>query len=254
MNDQNQSAIVTGGTSGLGAAVAIALKDRGINVGIIDLDEKNGNKTADKIGAIFAKCDVGDADSVTHALSSLRSVNGQESICVNCAGIALALPTLKSDKPHDPKQFEQIIRTNLIGTFNVASQSAAGMIKMAPKGEDYSRGVIVNTSSMAAFDGQIGHVAYSASKAGIVGLTLPMARDLARDGIRVITIAPGIFSTSMASNIKTKHKKKLLENQAFPKRLGKPNEFASLVLHCIDNKMLNGETIRLDAGFRMPPK
>ena len=125
---------------------------------------------------------------------------------------------------------------------------------MAPKGEDYSRGVIVNTSSMAAFGGQIGHVAYSASKAGIVGLTLPMARDLARDGIRVITIAPGIFSTSMASNIKTKHKKKLLENQAFPKRLGKPNEFASLVLHCIDNKMLNGETIRLDAGFRMPPK
>ena len=173
---------------------------------------------------------------------------------MNCAGIALALPTGQLDKPHDPKLFEQIIRTNLIGTFNVSSQSAAGMTRLEPKEDDNSRGLIVNTSSMAAYEGQIGHAAYSASKAGIVGLTLPMACDLARDGIRVITIAPGIFSTSMARNIKEKHKRKILESQAFPKRLGKPQEFASLVLQCLDNKMLNGETIRLDAGCRMPPK
>lgn len=254
MSDQNQSAIITGGSSGLGAAVAIALKNRGIRVGILDLDEKNGIRTAKEIGAIFAKCDVGDATSVQEALYSVRAINGQESICVNCAGIAIAMPTIKLDQPHDPKLFEKTIRTNLIGTFNVASQSAAGMTKLPHGGEDRSRGVIVNTSSMAAFEGQIGHAAYSASKAGIVGLTLPMARDLARDGIRVMTIAPGMFNTSMASEIKEKHKRKILENQAFPKRQGKTNEFASLVIQCIDNPMLNGETIRLDAGCRMPPK
>ena len=254
MSDQNQSAIITGGSSGLGAAVAIALKNRGIRVGILDLDEKNGIRIAKEIGAIFAKCDVGDATSVQEALYSVRAINGQESICVNCAGIAIAMPTIKLDQPHDPKLFEKTIRTNLIGTFNVASQSAAGMTKLPHGGEDRSRGVIVNTSSMAAFEGQIGHAAYSASKAGIVGLTLPMARDLARDGIRVMTIAPGIFNTSMASEIKEKHKRKILENQAFPKRQGKTNEFASLVIQCIDNPMLNGETIRLDAGCRMPPK
>ena len=208
MSDQNQSAIITGGSSGLGAAVAIALKNRGIRVGILDLDEKNGIRIAKEIGAIFAKCDVGDATSVQEALYSVRAINGQESICVNCAGIAIAMPTIKLDQPHDPKLFEKTIRTNLIGTFNVASQSAAGMTKLPHGGEDRSRGVIVNTSSMAAFEGQIGHAAYSASKAGIVGLTLPMARDLARDGIRVMTIAPGMFNTSMASEIKEKHKEK----------------------------------------------
>ena len=254
MSDQNQSAIVTGGTSGLGAAVAIALKNRGIKVGILDLDEKNGIQTANEIGAIFAKCDVGDAASVQDALSSVRAINGQERICMNCAGIALALPTVRLDQPHDPKLFEKTIRTNLIGTFNVASQSAAGMTKLPHEDEDCSRGVIINTSSMAAFEGQIGHAAYSASKAGIVGLTLPMARDLAIYGIRVITIAPGMFSTPMASDIKEKHKRTILDNQAFPKRLGKTDEFASLVLQCIDNPMLNGETIRLDAGCRMPPR
>ena len=254
MSDQNQSAIVTGGTSGLGAAVAIALKNRGIKVGILDLDEKNGIQTAKKIGAIFAKCDVGDATSVQEALCSVRAINGQERICVNCAGIALAVPTVRLDQAHDPKLFEKTIKTNLIGTFNVASQSAAGMAKLPHEDEDCSRGVIVNTSSMAAFEGQIGHAAYSASKAGVVGLTLPMARDLAIDGIRVMTIAPGMFSTPMASDIKEKHKRTILENQAFPKRLGKTNEFASLVLQCIDNPMLNGETIRLDAGCRMPPR
>ena len=254
MDEQNQSAIVTGGTSGLGAAVASALTDRGVRVGILDSNEKSGVPAAAKIGAIFAKCDVGEAKSVKDALYSVRAVIGQESICVNCAGVALALPTVKSGKPHDPNLFEKIIKTNLIGTFNVASQSAAGMTKLPLKGRDHSRGVIINTSSMAAFEGQIGHAAYSASKAGIVGLTLPMARDLARDCIRVMTIAPGIFSTSMASNIEDKYKRKILESQAYPKRLGKPEEFASLVLHCLDNTMLNGETIRLDAGCRMPPK
>ena len=254
MSDQNQSAIVTGGTSGLGAAVAIALKNRGIKVGILDLDEKNGIQTAKKIGAVFANCDVGDASSVHEALCSVRAINGQERICMNCAGIALALPPVRLDQPHDPKLFEKTIRTNLIGTFNVASQSAAGMTKLPHEDEDCSRGVIINTSSMAAFEGQIGHAAYSASKAGIVGLTLPMARDLAIYGIRVITIAPGMFSTPMASDIKEKHKRTILDNQAFPKRLGKTDEFASLVLQCIDNPMLNGETIRLDAGCRMPPR
>ena len=233
MSDQNQSAIITGGSSGLGAAVAIALKNRGIRVGILDLDEKNGIRIAKEIGAIFAKCDVGDATSVQEALYSVRAINGQESICVNCAGIAIAMPTIKLDQPHDSKLFEKTIRTNLIGTFNVASQSAAGMTKLPHGGEDRSRGVIVNTSSMAAFEGQIGHAAYSASKAGIVGLTLPMARDLARDGIRVMTIAPGLFNTSMASEIKEKHKRKILENQTFPKRLGKTNEFARLLFNVL---------------------
>lgn len=254
MEVKQRVAIVTGGASGLGAAVVVALRKRGVDVAIFDLDREAGIVLAENLGAIFISCDVSDSDDVCHALSKARDILGQETICVNCAGVALAHPTLFRGIPHDLTLFEKIIRINLIGTFNVASQSAAGMARGAALSEDGERGVIVNTASMAAFEGQIGHAAYSASKAGIVGLTLPMARDLARDGIRVITVAPGMFETPMATELSDHLRTAIFDNSAFPKRFGKPEEFAAFVMQCIDNPMLNGTTVRLDAGCRMPPK
>ena len=254
MSDVSRVAVVTGAASGLGAAVAEALRRRGTEVALLDLDRERGEARAEALGGVFAHCDVGDPDSVRTALETVRGQLGQERICVNCAGIALARTTLYRGAAHDPASFDSVVRINLMGTFNMASQSAAGMATHAPLGPDGDRGVIVNTASMAAFDGQIGHAAYAASKAGIVGMTLPMARDLARYGIRVVTVAPGMFETPMATDLPEKHRQTVIDNQAFLKRLGKPAEFAAMVLHCIDNPMLNGETVRLDAGCRMPPR
>ena len=252
--DAGVSAVVTGGASGLGRAVVEALAREGVRVGILDRDAQAGRAVATGLGGAFAACDVSDAGSVSEALGSLRGANGQERICVNCAGIAPAIRTVSRTGAHDPAAFAQVIGINLVGTFNVASQSAAGMAGLDPLGEDGERGVIVNTASIAAWDGQIGQIAYAASKAGVAGMTLPMARDLARSGIRVMGIAPGIFGTAMVTGFPDELQAALAAHAQFPPRLGKPGEFAALVRHIIENPMLNGEVIRLDAATRMPPK
>ncbi len=248
------AAVVTGAASGLGAAVARDLSRQGARVAILDMNDESGLALAETIGGQYANCDVSDATSVETALKTVRAAHGQERICVNCAGVAVAQTTLNKGRPHDPALFAKIIRINLIGTFNVASQSAAGMATIEPLDADGERGVIVNTASIAAFDGQIGHAAYSASKAGVAGMTLPMARDLAREGIRVLSVAPGMFATPMAADLPERRTQSMFANMPFPSRLGEPSEFAALVSHCIENPMLNGETIRIDGGCRMPPK
>lgn len=249
------SAIVTGGASGLGLAVAQLLAAKGVTVGILDMNEEAGVAIAEELGGIFAHCDVSDSASVTAALATIRNANGQERICVNCAGIAPAARTVSREGAHDPALFFKVCGINLIGTFNVASQSAAGMASIEPAdGEDGERGVIINTASIAAWDGQIGQLAYATSKAGVVGMTLPMARDLARSGIRVMAIAPGIFATAMVKAFPQEVQDALANHSQFPARLGNPDEFAALVCHIAENSMLNGEVIRLDAATRMPPK
>jgi len=250
----NTPAIVTGGSSGLGAAVARMLASAGIPVGILDLNAEAGAAFAKEIGASFARCDVADSLSVTAALEQVRSLHGQERICINCAGIAPAARTVSKGLPHDPGLFAKVVSVNLVGSFNVASQSAAGMSGGEPIGDDGERGVIINTASIAAFEGQIGEIAYAASKAGIVGMTLPMARDLAKSGIRVAAIAPGIFATQMVSGFSAEVQEALVQTAEFPRRLGRPEEFASLVRHIVENPMINGEIIRLDAAVRMGSK
>ncbi len=252
--DSHVTAIVTGGASGLGAAVARKFSRLGASVAVLDMDDGRGEELAGSIGGFYTHCDVGDTLSVASALDTVRAALGRERICINCAGIAIARTTLHKGDPHDAAVFERVLRINLMGTFNVASQSAAGMAALEPMNSDGERGVIVNTASIAAFDGQIGHVAYSASKSGVVGMTLPMARDLARHGIRVLAIAPGMFETPMAVDLPEHLKQSVIENIPFPARLGDPEEFADLVTHCVENPMLNGETIRIDGGCRMPPK
>ena len=247
------SAIVTGGASGLGLAVAQALAETGVRVGLLDMNAEAGEAEAARIGGAFAQCDVSDPASVTAALESLRARHGQERICVNCAGIAPAHRSVSKHGAHDPALFAKVCGINLIGTFNVATQSAAGMAATEALAEG-ERGVIVNTASIAAWDGQVGQLAYAASKAGVAGMTLPMARDLARSGIRVMGIAPGIFGTAMVGAFPQEVQDALAQHAQFPPRLGRPEEFASLVRHIAENAMLNGEVIRLDAGTRMPPK
>jgi len=240
-------AVVTGGGSGLGAAVAKFLADKGLPVGIIDLvDGQDGHS--------FAKADITDAKAVETALSTLRKTQGQERICVNCAGIATGAKTVSRGAFHDPELFAKTVNINLIGTFNVASQSAAGMASQEPLNDDGERGVIINTASIAAFDGAIGQIAYAASKAGVAGMTLPMARDLTQVGVRVMTIAPGIFKTPMVTGMSEELQEALASNIPFPQRLGDPQEFAKLVHHIASNPMLNGETIRLDGATRLTAK
>ena len=247
-------AVVTGGSSGLGAAVVRMLASAGVPTGVLDLNAEAGEAFAGEIGTAFARCDVSDSGSVREALTRLRSINGMERICVNCAGIAPAARTVSRDTPHDPSLFQKVIAVNLIGTFNVASQSAAGMSTQAPLNADGERGIIINTASIAAFEGQIGQVAYAASKAAVAGMTLPMARDLAKAGIRVVAIAPGIFQTHMVSGFPADVQEALAKSAEFPRRLGHPDEYASLVSHVIENTMINGEVIRLDAATRMATK
>jgi len=253
------SAVVTGGASGLGEGTARALAARGVKVAILDRDAERGRSVAGDIGGIAVEVDVTDADGVARALEQARAAHGQERITVNCAGIAWGAFTVQRERgtglvrAHDPDDFARVISINLIGTFFVASRSAAGMVTTDPVTEDGGRGVIIMTASVAGADGQIGQAAYGASKAGVMGLTLPMARDLARDGIRVVSIMPGLFETPMFDKLPEKVQQRLNATTVFPGRLGRPDDYAALALHICENEMLNGACIRLDGAVRLPP-
>ncbi len=248
------SAVITGGASGLGAAVATLLASKGAKVALLDMNAEAGEAKATELGGVFCQADVSDPASVAAALSKARATHGQERICVNCAGIAPAAKTVSRGAAHDPALFLKVISVNLMGTFNVASQSALGMAAADALNGDGERGVIINTASVAAFEGQIGQIAYGASKGGVAAMTLPMARDLAKSGIRVMAIAPGIFKTPMVAAFPQEVQDALATNIPFPSRLGTPEEFAALVCHMIENGFLNGEVVRLDGATRMQPR
>ena len=248
------SAVVTGGASGLGEAVVRYLRSKQVKTALFDRDDALGQQVADKTGSLFVKVDVSDAASVRQGFEEARQIQGQERLVVNCAGIAPAMKTVSRGTAHDPDVFAKVISINLIGSFQVASIGAEGMVSTDPVTTDGERGVIINTASVAAFDGQIGQSAYAASKAAVAGMTLPMARDLADKGIRVVSVAPGIFATPMLTSFPQEVQDALAAQIPFPARLGKPEEFAELVGHIAENEMLNGETIRLDGAIRMPPR
>lgn len=253
-NWSGHGAIVTGGASGLGAATAACLAEAGMKVTLFDLNEDRGSDLARAIGGNFARVNVADAASVAAGIDAAVAAHGVPRVLVNCAGIGDAAKTVSRGEPHDAALFDKVIRVNLIGSFNCASQVAARMVGADPVDDDGARGVIVNTASVAAFDGQIGQVAYAASKGGIVGMTLPMARDLADKGIRVCTIAPGLFLTPLLQSLPAEVQESLGRQVPFPSRLGQPAEYAAMVLHITQNKMLNGEVIRLDGAIRMAPR
>jgi NAD(P)-dependent dehydrogenase (short-subunit alcohol dehydrogenase family) len=240
-------ALVAGGASGLGEATARRLRAAGARVTIADLNEERGRALASELDAGFVRADVTDPDSVQAAIPEGVRI----SVC--CAGIGGSERTAGRRGPHSFERFVNVVRVNLIGTFNVLRLAAAAMLANEP-GEDGERGVCINTASIAAFDGQIGQIAYSASKGGIVGMTLPAARDLASAGIRVCTIAPGTFDTPLLADLPEPTRDSLGQAVPFPSRLGRPEEYAALVAHIVENQMLNGEVIRLDGALRMPPK
>jgi len=247
-------AIVTGGASGLGEACARALRARGAPVAIFDLARERGEAVAAEIGALFVETDVTSDDSVKAALAEAAAAHGVARIVVNCAGIAPAAKTAGSKGAHDMGMFARVIGINLVGTMRVMAFAAQAMREAEPLDDDGARGVVINTASVAAFEGQMGQAAYAASKGGVAALTLPAARDLARDGIRVCAIAPGIFGTPMLRGLPEEVQESLAQQVPFPKRLGQPEEYAALVVHIIENGMLNGETIRLDGAIRMQPR
>lgn len=254
------AAIVTGGASGLGAATALALAEKGVKVGVLDLSETAGRELAARIGGTFARCDVTSETSVEGALAAVRAAHGQERILINCAGIAIAEKTARrvretgAVETHAIARFARVIEVNLIGTFLMVSKCAAGMLALEALPPDGERGVIVNTSSVAAEDGQIGQVAYAASKGGVASLTLPVARDLARDGVRVCAILPGLFDTPMFAGLREEARRSLEATVPFPSRLGDPAEYAMLVVHICENVMLNGVSLRLDGAIRLAPR
>ena len=255
MEIRNSTFIVTGGASGLGGATVEMIVAAGGNAIIADVSRAQGDALSVKLGkrARFVECDVTREDHVKAAVdAALKEFGGLHGL-VNCAGIAVGEKTVGKDGPHSLASFAKVINVNLIGTFNMIRLAAEAMSKGQPNASG-ERGVIVNTASVAAFDGQIGQAAYSASKGGIVGMTLPIARDLSRSGIRVVTIAPGIFETPMLKGMPQEIQDALGKMVPFPPRLGRPDEFAALVGHIVQNEMLNGEVIRLDGGIRMQPK
>lgn len=253
MNLENKVALVTGGGSGLGEATARELASAGAKIAILDLPASPGQKVADALDGIFASADVASDKEVTEAIAKVVAKFGAVHVAINCAGIGRAMRTITKEGPHSLDLFRKVIDVNLSGTFNVIRLAAAQMAKNQPN-DDGERGVIVNTASVAAFDGQIGQAAYSASKGGVVGMTLPIARDLASVGIRVCTIAPGTFETPMLAGLPDPARKALAAQIPFPQRLGQPREYAALARHIVENAMLNGETIRLDGALRMPPR
>ena len=256
MDIENKVAVITGGASGLGRATAERLLSLGGKVALLDLNEDLAKATAEELGANARAYTVNVTDdaSVTAAVDAVANDFGAIHINVNCAGIGAAARTVGRDGALDINKFNFIIQVNLIGTFSTLSKCAAVMAKNDPTNEDGERGVVINTASVAAFDGQIGQAAYSASKAGVAGMTLPIARDLSRQGVRVCTIAPGIFLTPMMLGAPDAVRDPLIEMVQFPKRLGEAPEFALLSQQIIENPYLNGETIRLDGGIRMAPK
>jgi NAD(P)-dependent dehydrogenase (short-subunit alcohol dehydrogenase family) len=257
--DNTVAAVVTGGASGLGAATARALAAKGVKVALFDLQEEKGLAVAAEIGGIFCECNVTDDASVDAAFAKAREAHGQERILVNCAGTGNAIKTASRSKEdgsikHFPLDaFNWIIQINLVGTFRCIAKSAAGMLTLDPQ-EDGDRGAIVNTASVAAEDGQMGQAAYSASKGGVVGMTLPIARDLASEKIRVNTILPGIFDTPLLAGAPQNVRDALGATVLNPKRLGNPPEYAALAMCMIENGYFNGEDVRLDGGIRMAPR
>jgi NAD(P)-dependent dehydrogenase (short-subunit alcohol dehydrogenase family) len=247
MQIEGNTFLVTGGGSGLGAATARLLEGGGANVVVADLRGDGGNSR-------FVETDVTDEASVRGAVGTALEHFGGLHGAINCAGVASAEKTLGRNGPHSLGSFAQVVQVNLIGTFNVVRLAAEAMAKNEPTGSDGERGVIVNTASVAAFDGQVGQVAYAASKGGVVAMTLPVARDLASLGIRIVAIAPGIFDTPMMAGLPEAARESLGKQVPFPSRLGRPEEYAALVRHIVKNRMLNGEVIRLDGAIRMAPR
>ena len=253
MKIEGHAALVTGGGSGLGEATARALAAAGAKVAVLDLSKERAEAVAADIGGIGLGCDVSSGEGAEQAVAKAVETLGAPRILVNCAGIAVGMRTVTRDGPHPLDLFRKVIEVNLVGTFNMIRLFAAQAEKLDPL-EGGERGVIVCTASVAAFDGQIGQAAYSASKSGVAGMTLPVARDLSRSGIRVVTIAPGIFRTPMMAAMPQDVQDSLGAAVPFPPRLGEPSEYAALALHIVQNQMLNGETIRLDGAIRMAPK
>ncbi len=254
------SAVVTGGASGLGAAAAEHLAAAGARVAILDMNAELGAQHAARLGGAFFPCDVTKEETAVAALQAARAAHGVERILVNCAGIAAGERTVRRDRatgeivPHQMATFEAVVAVNLTGTFRMMRLSAAAMMTLAPITADGGRGVIVNTSSVAAEDGQLGQIAYAASKGGVAAMTLPAARDLAKDGIRVAAILPGLFDTPMFAGLPDDIRQALASNVPFPQRLGHPSEFGALVQHICENDMLNGVCIRLDGAVRLPAR
>ena len=239
--------VVAGGASGLGSAVTAYFRSKNVPVGVLDVQ-------APDAGGDYVQCDVTDASSVANALAVIRKTNGQERVCVNCAGIAPAAKTVSRGAAHDAGLFANVINVNLIGTFNVAAQAALGMSVTDPVNEDGERGVIINTASVAGQEGQIGQAAYAATKGAIIGSTICLARDLASLGIRVNTIAPGLIHTPLFDALPENVYQSLEASVLYPQRLGKPSEIAHLAQYLVENNYMNGECVRMDGGIRMQPR
>jgi NAD(P)-dependent dehydrogenase (short-subunit alcohol dehydrogenase family) len=252
MDLRNIAALVTGGASGLGAATARALAARGARVALLDVNLDAAATLGKEIGGTGIKCDVTSEESASAAIAAAEAAHGPARILVNCAGIGSAARTVGKQGPFPLELFTRVVHINLIGTFNMIRLAAARMAELERVGEE--RGVIINTASVAAYEGQIGQAAYSASKAGVAGMTLPIARDLAQFGVRVMTIAPGLFLTPMLMGLSEEAQRSLGGQVPFPSRLGRPEEYAALAMHIVENTMLNGETIRLDGAIRMAPR
>lgn len=253
MHISGQTAIVTGASSGLGAATARMLSKAGANVALFDRNKNAGETLAEELGGLFLEVDVTQASEVDHALNAVKNRYGLARILVNCAGIAPAIKTVSNEfVPHPLEDFRRVIEINLVGTFLVLSYFAARVAAAGPVGEE--AGVIVNTASIAAYEGQVGHAAYSASKAGIVGLTLPIARELAASRIRVMTIAPGVFETPLLMGMSDRIRESIAKQIPHPNRFARPDEFAQLVEAIVTNPVLNGETIRIDGAARLPAR
>lgn len=246
-------AIISGGGSGLGASTARALAARGAPVAILDIDAERGAAIAEETNGLFAAVDVTDDASVRAAIGMAREAHGQERICVNCAGIAAGGLVVGRDGPHSMKDFERVLAVNLSGTMRMMAQSAAGMIEADPL-DSGERGAIVNTASIAALDGQVGQAAYATSKGGVVSLTLPAARELARWSVRVVALAPGVFDTPLVESLPETVRESLAAQVPCPARLGDPEEFAALVCSVVENAYINGTTIRIDGALRMAPR
>ena len=254
MKVEGHPAIVTGGGSGMGAETARYLAAAGATVALFDMNSEGAESVAKEIGGLAVACDVSDAASVESAVAQARDAHGPARVCVSCAGVATAGRIVGRNGPLPLEDFSRVININLIGTFNVMRMAAADMTGLEPVNETGERGVIINTASVAAFEGQIGQAAYSASKGGIVALTLPAAREFSRFGVRVLTVAPGLIGTPMLLGMTQEVQDSLAASVPFPKRFGKPSEFSELVMHLIGNAMMNGEVIRLDGAIRLQPK